>query len=283
MFSPSHDTSGRRTGAPLLRLVSAFSLLAVLAAWADDGQPVLRIAADPNNLPFSNERGEGFENKLVDLIARELGARTEYTWWAQRRGFFRNTLREGTCDLVAGVPHRFDPVLTSTPYYRSMYVVVTRADRHLQIRSLDDPALRSLTIGVQMVGDDFANTPPAHALARRGIVSNVRGYTLYGDYREPNPPARIIGAVEKGEVDLAIVWGPLAGYFAKSAATPLTLMPLPEKDSASDLAFAFSISIGVRRSNQPLRDKINAILARKKPEIEALLDAYGVPRVQSTP
>jgi mxaJ protein len=266
-------------------LFGAFVSLLVASTLAGAEAParVLRVAADPNNLPFSNERGEGFENKLVELIARELGAKVEYTWWAQRRGFFRNNLKEGTCDLVAGVPHRFDPVLTSAPYYRSTYVLVSRADRRLQIRSLDEPALRELRIGVQMVGDDFANTPPAHALARRGIVANVRGFTLYGDYREASPPARIIAAVALGEIDVAIVWGPLAGYFAKLAVVPLTLTPLPEKDAVSDLAFAFNISVGVRRSAKPLREEIDLILARNKTEIDALLVAYGVPLVPPAP
>jgi mxaJ protein len=261
----------------------AIALLTPLLSASDPAVRVLRVAADPNNLPFSNERGEGFENKLVELIAREMGATIEYTWWAQRRGFFRNNFKEGNCDLVAGVPARFDPLLTSTPYYRSTYVLVSRADRGLAIRSLDDPALRELTIGVQMVGDDFANTPPAHALAHRGIVANVRGFTLYGDYREPSPPSRIITAVVTGEVDVAIVWGPLAGYFAKSADVPLTLTPLPDKDAVSDLAFAFSISVGVRRSDKMLRDEVNAILVRKRTEIDALLLAYGVPRAQTAP
>ena len=128
----------------------------------------LRVCADPNNLPFSNDRGEGFENKIAELIAAELGAELKYTWWAQRRGFVRNTLKAGDCDLWPGVISGFELLATSRPYYRSTYVFVTREDRDLDIASFDDPRLRQLTIGVQMIGNDAMNTPPAHALARRG-------------------------------------------------------------------------------------------------------------------
>ena len=215
---------------------------------------VLRVTADPNNLPFSNECGEGFENKIVELIAHELGAQVEYTWWAQRRGWFRNTLKEGNCDLVPGVPRHFDRALTTVPYYRSTYALVYRADRQLDLRSLDDPALRRLRIGVQMIGDDFANTPPAHALSRRGIIENVRGYTVYGDYATPNPPARIIDAVAQGEIDVAVVWGPLAGYFSRQKSGALTVVPLPPLDVSTGQPFAFEISLGVRKSERALRD-----------------------------
>jgi mxaJ protein len=237
---------------------------------------VLHVTAEPNNLPFSNDRGEGFENKLVDLIARELGAHVRYTWWAQRRGWVRNTLKEGEADIVPGVPRRFDRTLTTAPYYRSTYALVYRTDRALDLKSLDDPALRQLQIGVQMIGDDFANTPPAHALSRRGIVANVHGYTVYGDYTQPNPPARIIDAVLNHAVDVAIVWGPLAGYFSRQHAGELTVVPLPPVDSASGLPFAFDISVGVRKSEPELRNRINEILVRKKNVIDALLAEYGV-------
>jgi quinoprotein dehydrogenase-associated probable ABC transporter substrate-binding protein len=243
---------------------------------------VLRITADPNNLPFSNERREGFENKIAELIARELDANLQYSWRAQRRGFFRESLKEDRADLVLGVPAHFDMALTTAPYYRSSYVFVYRKDRHLALRSLDDPALHNLKIGVQMIGNDETNTPPAHALAHRGIVDNVVGYTLYGDYRDPNPPARIVEAVVKGEVDVAMVWGPLAGYFAKQAPVPLEVVPVsPAADP--NLPFAFSIAMGVRKGDKPLQDELNAVLQRKQKEIDAILDEYGVPRVPDPP
>jgi mxaJ protein len=263
-------------------LGASLILLFVLSGTAIANEArVLRVAADPNNLPFSNERREGFENKIVEIVARELGATVEYTWRAQRRGFFRETMKEGNCDLVPGVPRGFDPVLTTSPYYRSAYVLLQRAGRASKVSSLDDSSLGELTIGVQMIGDDFANTPPAHALSRRGLTQNVRGYSVYGDYRQPNPPARIVDAVIKGDIDVACVWGPLAGYFARQQNGFLVLTPLPAFDAASQQPFAFDIAMGVRKTNRPLRDELNAILARKKPEIDAILIEFGVPRLDA--
>jgi mxaJ protein len=172
--------------------------------------------------------------------------------------------------------------LTTAPYYRSSYVFVYRKDRNLALHSLDDPVLHKLKIGVQMIGNDETNTPPAHALAHRGIVDNVVGYTLYGDYRDPNPPARIVDAVVKGEIDVAVVWGPLAGYFAKQASVPLEVVPVSPAADPS-LPFTFSIAMGVRKGDKPLHDEIDAILQRKHKEIDAILDDYGVPRVTDPP
>ena len=151
----------------------------------------LRVCADPNNLPFSNDRLVGFENKIVALIARELQAEVTYTWWAQRRGFIRNTLNAKACDLTASAVAGLPMLASTKPYYRSTYVFVTRPDLP-EITSFDDPALRRLKIGVHLIGDDGFNVPPAHALARRGIIENVRGYSLYDDYTKENPPARLI-------------------------------------------------------------------------------------------
>jgi mxaJ protein len=240
---------------------------------------VLRVCADPNNLPFSNQQLEGFENKLADIVASETKDKLEYTWWAQRRGFFRNTLKAGDCDLVMGVPAGFEMAATTKPYYRSSYVFITRKDRNLDIRSFDDPLLRKLKIGVQMVGDDFSNTPPAHALSRRNIIQNVRGYTLYGDYSQPNPPARIIDAVAAKEVDVAIAWGPLAGYFARKSKVPLKVVPVSPEVDQPFLPFVYDISMGVRRGDQELKEQLEQILDKRRADIDRLLEQYGVPRV----
>jgi quinoprotein dehydrogenase-associated probable ABC transporter substrate-binding protein len=240
----------------------------------------LRICADPNNLPFSNRALEGFENKLAALVAREMNVDVQYTWWAQRRGFIRNTLKAGECDLVVGVPSSFELAQTTSPYYRSTYVFVYRKDRKLNIRSFDDPLLRKLKIGVQMIGDDSANTPPAHALTNRKIIENVRGYTVYGDYAQANPPARIVEAVAKGEVDVAIVWGPLAGYFAKRQKVPLEITPVSPEIDPPFLPFVFDISMGVRRGDDAFREELEQILVRRRAEIESLLDEYAVPRIK---
>jgi mxaJ protein len=240
---------------------------------------VLRVCADPNNLPFSNQRGEGFENKIAELLAHDMGERVEYTWWAQRRGFFRNTLRAGTCDIVIGVPAAFEMALTTKPYYRSSYVFLSRKDRHLNLTSLDDPKLKTLTIGVQIIGDDFSNAPPAHALGRRNIVGNVKGFTVYGDYSQPNPPARIVDAVAKGDVDVAIVWGPLAGYFAKQARVAMEVVPVSPQIDQPFLPFVFDISMGVRRDDPQFKDQVEQVLDKRRSEIDQILREYAVPRV----
>ena len=164
-------------------------VLLLLAAPAE--ARTLKVCADPNNLPFSNRASEGFENKLAAMIAADLHAKLDYVWWAQRRGYVRNTLGESKCDFWPGIASNVEMVATTRPYYRSTYMFVSRADGNLKGLTLDDPRLKRLRIGVQMVGNDASNTPPAHALAERGVVANVRGYMLYGDYRRPNPPAAI--------------------------------------------------------------------------------------------
>ena len=242
----------------------------------------LRVCADPNNLPFSNSRQEGFENKLADIIARDMNAKVRYTWWAQRRGFIRNTLNAGKCDVVMGVPSSFELALTTNAYYRSTYVFVTRRDRKIDVRSFDDPRLRTLRIGVHLVGDDGANTPPVHALSSRGVVGNIRGYMLAGDYSRPNPPARLIEAVANGDVDIAIVWGPLAGYFAKAPATALRLVPVSPAIDLPFLPQVYDISLAVRRSDKSLKAELDVVLERERRAIAALLAEYGVPRVDRT-
>jgi quinoprotein dehydrogenase-associated probable ABC transporter substrate-binding protein len=239
---------------------------------------VLRVCADPNNLPFSNQRLEGFENKLANLVADEMGEKVEYTWWAQRRGFFRNTLKAGLCDVVLGVPSGFEMALTTSAYYRSTYVFIYRKDRKFEVSSFDDPILRKLKIGVQIIGDDFSNAPPAHALTKRNIIDNVKGYTLYGDYSKPNPPAEIVDAVTKGDIDVGIVWGPLAGYFARRSAVPLEVVPVSPQVDQPFLPFVYDISMGVRRGDQRFKDQLERILENRRVDIDRLLESYGVPR-----
>jgi mxaJ protein len=276
---PDSSMRGPLSEVALLALAFCTLLPACDRARAATASNELKVCADPNNLPFSNERQEGFENKIADLIARDLNEKVRYTWWAQRRGFVRNTLNARECDVLIGVPSSFERASTTAPYYRSTYVFVTRRDRHLEIASFDDPILKRLTIGVQMIGDDFTNTPPAHALSQRHIVSNVRGYSVYGDYRQPNPPARIIDAVARGDVDVAVAWGPLAGYFAQHQSVPLEITPVSPQIDLPFLPFVYDISMGVRRGDNALRDRLNTIIAQRRGEIDEILKQYGVPRV----
>ena len=251
-------------------------LLAPLAAHARE----LRVCADPNNLPFSNAAGEGFENRIVDVLAKDLGAHVEYTWWAQRRGAIRNTLNAGHCDVIPGMASSGGMTGTTDPYYRSTYVFVTRADRGLDtLGSFDDPRLRTLRIGVQLIGDDGANTPPAHALARRGIVENVRGYMVYGDYARHAPQADIVDAVARGDIDVALVWGPTAGYFAAAEKTPLRLVPVTPWLDGPQSPMVFDVSMGVRREDRALRRELDRALRRNQAAIRRILDEYHVPTV----
>src|SRR4051812_16504115 len=269
-----------RAGAPTLALALALALAAAACARAE-ARPAreLKVCADPNNLLFFNAHGEGFENRIAELVARDLDARVRYTWWAQRRGFFRSTLKAGTCDVVIGMPTTLELAAATRPYYRSTYVFLTRRDRGLDVRSFDDPRLKTLKIGVQLLGDDGFNTPPVHALARRGVIGNLKGYTVYRDYSRPNPPAAIVDAVDRGEVDLAIVWGPLAGYFAKRAKAPLRIVPVTPQIDPPFLPFVFDISMGTRRGDT-LGTRLNDVIVRRRAEIDRILDDYGVPRAE---
>ena len=252
-------------------------LLAACSATAT--KPALRVCADPNNLPFSNSRGEGFENRLAEMLAADTASRVEYTWWAQRRGFIRNTLRDGACDVVLGVPSSFELAQTTRPYYRSTYVFVSRRDRALNLSSFDDPRLRRLKVGVQMIGDDFANSPPAHALSARGLITNIVGYSVLDDYSQPNPPARIVHGVAAGEVDAAVVWGPLAGYFSEREGVPLQLAAVTPEIDLPFLPFVFDISMAVRRGDEARLRMLDDFIVRRRSEIDQLLNDFHVPRV----
>jgi len=239
----------------------------------------LRVCADPNNLPFSNERREGFENRLAEMIAADAGTTVEYTWWRQGRGFVRNTLGAGRCDVVIGVPAHYDAALTTRPYYRSTYVFVSRHGENPGLSSLEDERLRRLKIGVQLIGDDFANSPPAHALAARGLIRNIAGYSVLGDYSQPNPPARIVEAVANRDVDTALVWGPLAGYFAQRTSPPLDVTPIAAADDGPARPFVFDIAMAVRRGDAERQRALDRFIGRHGSQIDQLLTSYGVPRV----
>ena len=237
----------------------------------------LAVCADPNNLPFSNDKLEGFENKLAQLVAHDMGVPVRYTWLPQRRGFVRNTLRAHRCDVIMGVPSSFELARPTVPYYRSTYVFVYRKDRHYRLQSFDDPRLKRLRIGVHVIGDDYANVPPVAALAQRHIIRNVVGYSIYGDYSRPNPPADLIAALVKGDVDVAIAWGPLAGYFARRAPVALEIIPVSPQIDLPFLPFVFDISMAVRRGDDSLRVQLDAVLGRRRADIRHLLESYGVP------
>lgn len=257
-------------------LLLASMLLAALAL-GDDRTIPLTVCADPNDLPFSNEAQQGFENEIAQLIAVDLHHPLHYVWWSQRRGFVRKTLGAAQCDLWLGVAHGMEQVVSTSPYYRSTYVFATRVSDELSGLTLDDPRLRSRLIGVQMLGTESNNTPPAHALAERGIISNVRGFMVYGDAAQANPSAAILDALAKRQIDVALVWGPQAGFYARHSPVALHLEPVtPAADPTAPMTYAISMAV---RVEGPLRPVIEATLKTEAPRIHAILDEYGVPQL----
>jgi mxaJ protein len=251
-----------------VRLVGVVTLLAIspLAASRD-----LVVCADPDDLPFSHQDGSGFENRIAVLVAQDLGARLVYRWQPLRRGVVRKTLGAGLCDVLMGVPADPAHVATTIPYYRSSYVLVTRKDWGQPVSSLDDPRLRTGRVGVPLIGADGAAVPPALALARRGIVNNVTGFPVYGAL----PVAqRMVDALVNGELDIALMWGPTAGYYARRASVPIELALAPDDGSVPE---SFTIAIAVRDDERVLRDDIDIALARDRAGIDAVLREYGVP------
>lgn len=252
-------------------------VIAVLAGVVSAKARELRVCADPNNLPFSAEDGSGFENRIAKVLADEMDAELDYTWRAQRRGFLRNTLNAGKCDVVMGYPPNYQLLRSTRPYYRSSYVFVQRAGEK-SITNFDDPALKQRKIGVQLVGDDGANTPPVQILAKHGIVENVRGYMVYGDYRSNAPLSPIIEAVANGDVGVAVVWGPTAGYFAAQSETPLSLTPVLFDPTILTQPMTYDIAVGVRKTDTELADEIDHALRKRRDEIDAILADFHVPR-----
>jgi mxaJ protein len=234
----------------------------------------LRVCSDPSNLPFSDKLERGFENAIARVLARELGAELQYAWWPARRGFLRQTLNARRCDIVMGLPSGHERALTTRPLYRSSYVFVY-GPKAPRATAVEAPELREMRIGVPIVGDG-ANPPPVDALVRHGLVNNLHGYSVYGDQRDDTPPAELIRAVSRGDVDLAVAWGPLAGYYANQVSPPLALQPLTEAGSP----FAFDISLAVRRDDTALLAELDAVIARSRQEIDAILDRYHMPRLE---
>ncbi len=245
----------------------------VWPAWGGE-MKAFRVCADPDNLPFSNRLLEGFENKIAALLARELGASVTYTWQPQRRGFVRGTLNAKRCDVVIGVPTGYTLVLWTKPYYRSTFVVVSQKHRGLTIDSLDDPLLKRLRIGVHQ------NTPVDIMLGHRGIVQNVVGYSIWYDGQE-RYAGKIIEDVAAGTIDLAIVWGPAAGYFVRSHGEVLHMQPIAvsRPGDSEQASTVYAISMGVREADASLKVQLEQVMSKKQREITKILERYGVPLV----
>jgi len=260
-----------------MRNARIIGLAVLVSAAATAGQRELRVCADPDNLPYSNQKRQGFENKLVDLVAKDLHAKVKYAWVRQRRALVRRTLTANACDILPGIPGGLEKTLTTKPYYRSTYVFVYRKSDDLHLRSFDDPALRRLRIGLHEIGSEGSNPPPSYALVRRGILENVVGFKMWDVDSVKNPQGRIIEAVARGDIDVAIVWGPFGGFFAKSQNTALDVVPVSPAIEPPGIPFTFAISMGVRPGETALKTELEGVLDRRRKDIEKILEAYGIP------
>jgi quinoprotein dehydrogenase-associated probable ABC transporter substrate-binding protein len=231
---------------------------------------VLRVCADPRNLPFSNEAGEGFENKLAEMLAQKLGKSLAYTYYPGASGFIRNTLNAHKCDVVMGYPQGDDFVQPTNPYYRTAYALIPRKDAGLDgIESLEDPRLRGKKIGI------IAGTPPATNLAVNGLLPSIRSYPLVIDTRFDSSTDKMFKDLQAGEIDIAILWGPIGGYYAQRSKLGLNIVPLVHEKSGPRMAYR--IGMGVRHSDQNWKRELNRFISENQDAINRLLASYGVP------
>jgi quinoprotein dehydrogenase-associated probable ABC transporter substrate-binding protein len=229
---------------------------------------ILRVCADPRNLPYSNEAGDGFENKIAELLAHKLGKALAYAYYPGATGFVRNTLNAHRCDIIMGIPQGDDIVQVTNPYYRTAYAIVAKPGSDVAaIDGLADPRLQDKRIGI------IARTPPADNLAVNGLLANIKSYPLVVDTRFDNPASTMIADLGEDRIDLAILWGPLAGYLAKRSKTPLKVTALV-KDGPK---MVYRIAMGVRQSDQNWKRQLNKFIAENGPEITQILASYGVP------
>ena len=229
---------------------------------------VFRVCADPNDLPLSNEKGQGFENKLAELFAAKLNETTSYTYYPQVIGFVRNTLNALRCDVVMGTAVGDTMVQTTNPYYRTTYALIFKPHTGLDgITSLNDPRLKGKHIGI------VAGTPPATILMKDGLMADAKPYPLTVDTRYTSSPRMMTDDIDAGHIDAGVLWGPMAGYYAKQVNPNLAVVPLLKEGVKMD----FRIALGVRRTDQDWKRKLNRLIAENQPEIDKILTDYGVP------
>ena len=231
---------------------------------------VLRVCADPSNLPFSNEKGEGFENKIMELLAAKLDKKLAYVWYPQSTGFVRNTLGARRCDVIPGFPQGDELAQTTNPYYRTAYALVIKPDSGLDdLVSLADPRLKEKRIGI------VAGTPPATYLAVNGLMLKAKPYPLVVDTRVDSVAQAMMRDLASGEIDVGVLWGPMAGYYAKQANPPMRVALLLKEASGPQVAFR--IAMGVRPADQNWKRQLNKLIADNQADINRVLLAFGVP------
>lgn len=260
-------------------LVTALALTGFVhgATHGEPGRPLV-VCADPANLPFSNDKGDGFENRIADVVARDLGVTVRYRWGPSWRGAFLRALRKGECDVVMGATAGLAGVAVTRPLFTSTYVFVSRREQHLHLGDFDDPVLRSLRIGLHTVAAGGSNSPAASALTQRGLAGNVVGFPMWGS--DSDTQGRIVDAVASGEIDAAIVWGPIAGYYAKRYADQLDVSPASDRSGRTATPFVYEISLGVREGDDGLRKALDGAIERHRAEIQQILGGYGTPPAQ---
>lgn len=244
---------------------------AALAQTADlVDRSALRVCADPANLPFSDDKGGGFENRLAELIAEKLSLPVLYTWFPQATGFLRNTLLARKCDLVMGYAQGYELVQNTNHYYRSAYVLIYRADSDLAgVESLNDPRLKDKHIGI------IAGTPPATIMALNGLIGKAKPFQLVVDRRFSAPAEEMVAQIAQGDLDAGVLWGPMGGYYAKRSDTKLSIVPLIKETKGPQMAFR--ITMGIRPGELEWKHKLNELIAANQQEINAILLDYGVP------
>jgi quinoprotein dehydrogenase-associated probable ABC transporter substrate-binding protein len=231
---------------------------------------VLRVCADPRNLPFSNEQGEGFENKLAEFFAEKLQKKIDYMYFPQATGFVRMTLGAHRCDVIMGFPQGDDLVQGTNPYYRTAYALISKSGAGLDdVASLDDARLKGKHIGI------VAGTPPATNMALNGLMTNAKPYPLMIDTRVDSSAQAMINDLNKGEIDAAVLWGPMAGFYAKKSNPPLHVTPLVHEKGGPQLVYR--IGMGVRRADQNWKRLLNRLIQENQSEINKVLAEYGVP------
>jgi quinoprotein dehydrogenase-associated probable ABC transporter substrate-binding protein len=229
----------------------------------------LKVCADPNNLPFSNEQRQGFENKIAELIGAELGLKVDYAWFPQVTGFVRNTLRAHLCDLVIGTVAGDEIMQTTNPYYFTTYVMFYKGDKGFAFEGLQDPGLAGLRLGV------VAGTPPADLLVRHDLMSHAKPYALSVDTRAESSTHQMVQDVVDGTIDVGFLWGPIAAYYRKRDDLPLIMVPLKDEPGAARMEY--HIAMGVRANEPEWRRRVNAAIVKRQTEITAILRDYGVP------
>ena len=283
-----HVSDRTRITGPILAGVLAFGVVALqpvaASAQANNGEAgslelvdpnVFRACGDPRNLPFSNDKGEGFENKLAELFAAKLGKKLSYTYFPQATGFVRMTLGSFRCDIIMGFPQGDDQAQVTIPYYRTTYALVVKRGSGLEdVTAISDPRLKDKRIGI------VAKTPPSTNMAINGLLAHAKSYPLFIDTRADSSAQAMMDDLAKGEIDCGILWGPMAGYYASQTNPPLVVVPLTKETTGPQMTYR--IGMAVRPADQEWKRTLNRLITENQPEINKLLISYNIPILDDT-